>query len=147
MTVVRRLLNRRIVPGPIDSVLTKWGLCGGGLVVFGVVAKGLPGVARDRAEVVLGVEAALVLLLVMVLLGVLGSRFHDAASRGDIKTRSGAYLSYPAGLVLLILGGWQTSLLGVGAVGIIIGSLLLSAACMAILCLGVLADLARSSRL
>ena len=147
MTVVRRLLNRRIGPGPIDSVLTKWGLCGGGLVVFGVVAKGLPGVARNRAEVVLGVEAALVLLLVMVLLGVLGGRFQDAASRGDIKTRSGAYLSYPAGLVILILGGWQTSLLGVGAVGIIIGSLLLSAACMAILCLGVLADLARSSRL
>jgi hypothetical protein len=147
MTIVRRLLNRRIGPGPIDSVLTKWGLCGGGLVVFGVVAKGLPGVARNRAEIVLGVEAALVLLLVMVLLGVLGSRFHDAASRGDIKTRSGAYLSYPAGLVILILGGWQTSLLGVGAVGIIIGFLLLSAACMAILCLGVFADLARSSRL
>jgi hypothetical protein len=147
MSIVRRLLNRRIGPGPIDSLLTKWGLCGGGLVVFGVVAMGLPGAARNRAEVVLGVESALVLLLVMVLLGVLGSRYHDAASRGEIKTRSGAYLSYPAALVILILGGWQTSLPGVSAVGIITASLLLSAACMAILCLGVVADLARSSRL
>src|SRR4051794_5678112 len=90
MTAVRHLLNRRIGPGPIDSVLTRWGLCGGGFVILGVVAKGLPGVARNRAEVVLGVEAAIVLCLVMVLLGVLGGRFHDAASRGDIKTRSGA---------------------------------------------------------
>lgn len=145
MTVVRQFLNRRISPGPIDSVLTRWGICGGGLVVFGVVAKGLPGIARNRAEVVLGVEAALVLLLLMVLLGVLGGRFHDAASRGDLKTRSGAYLSYPASLVILILGGWQTSVLGVSGGGMILGFLLLSAACLAIFCLGVLADLVRST--
>jgi hypothetical protein len=147
MAVVRQFLNRRIGPGSIDSVLTRWGLCGGGLVVFGVAAKTLPDLARSRAEVVLGVEAALVLLLVMVLLGVLGSRFHDAASRGDLRTRSGAYLSYPASLVILILGGWQTSVLGVSEAGIILGLLHLSAACMATLCLGVLADLVRSSRM
>ena len=146
MTAVRQFLNRRIGPGPIDSVLTRWGLCGGGLVVFGVAAKTLPGVARNRAEVVFGVEAALVLFLVMALLGVLGGRFHDAASRGDLKTRSGAYLSYPASLIILTLGGWQTSVLGVGEGGIILGSLLVSAACTATLCLGVVADLVRSSR-
>jgi hypothetical protein len=146
MRVVRQFLNCPIGPGPIDSVLTRWGLCGGGLVVFGVAAKTLPGVARNRAEVIFGIEAAVVLLLVMVLLGVLGGRFHDAASRGDLKTRSGAYLSYPASLVILILGGWQTSVLGVSEGGIILGSLLLTAACMATLCLGVLADLVRSSR-
>jgi hypothetical protein len=88
MLAVPQCLNRRIGPGPIDSVLTKWGLIGGGLVVFGVVAKRLPDVARNRAEVVFGVEAAFVLLLVMVLFGVLGGRWHDAASRGDLKTRS-----------------------------------------------------------
>ena len=146
MTVVRQFLNRRIGPGPIDSVLTRWGLCGGGLVIFGVAAKTLPGVARNRAEVLFGVEAALVLLLVMVLLGVLGGRFHDASSSGDLKTRTGAYLSYPASLVILILGGWQTSVVGVSGGGIILGYLLLSAACMATLCLGVFADLVRSSR-
>jgi hypothetical protein len=145
MTVIRQFLNRRISPGPIDSVLTRWGLCGGGLVVFGVAAKTLPGVARNRAEVVLGVEAARVVLVVMVLLGVLGGRFHDAAARGGIKTRSGAYLSYPASLVVLILGGWQTSVPGVSGGEMILGFLLLPAACLAILCLGVLADLVRST--
>jgi hypothetical protein len=146
MTVVRKFSQRRIGRGHIDSVLTRWGLCGGGLVVFGLAAKTLQGVARNRVEVVFGVEAALVLLLVMVLLGVLGGRFHDAASRGDVHTRSGAYLSYPASLVILILGGWQISALGVGEAGMILGILLLSASCMAILCLGVLADLVRSPR-
>jgi hypothetical protein len=79
MTVVRQFLNRRIGPGPVDSVLTKWGRCGGGFLVFGGAAKTLPGVGRNRAELVFGVGAALVLLLVMVLLGAVGSQFHDAA--------------------------------------------------------------------
>jgi hypothetical protein len=105
----------------------------------------LRGVARSRAELVIGIEAAFVLYLVMVLLGVLGGRFHDAAARGDLGTRSGAYLSHPAGLAVLALGGWQTSMLGVGEAGMVLGSLLLAAACMAILCLGVLADLVRSA--
>jgi hypothetical protein len=146
MTVVRHFLSRRIGPGPIDSVLTRWGLCGGGFVILGVVARGLPGVARNRAEVVFEVEAALVLCLVMVLLGVLGGRFHDAASRGDLKSRAGAYLSYPTSLIVLALGGWQTAVLGAGGGDILLGSLLVSAACMATLCLGVVADLVRPPR-
>ena len=147
MTVIREFMYRRIGKSPIDSVLTRWCLCGGSLLAFSLAVQNLWGVARNQAEAVFGVEAALVLSLVMVLLGVLGGRFHDAASRGVLATKRGAYLSYPASLAVLLLGGWQTWVLGVGQAGMILGFLLLGAACMAILCLGVLADLVQSSRL
>ena len=48
-------------------------------------------------------------------------------------------------LMILALGGWQTAVQGVSGADILLGSLLVSAACMAALCLGVVADLGRSS--
>ena len=89
----------------------------------------------------LGIGAAVVIFLVTVIFGVLARRVHEAASKGELRTRRWEYLSHTICLAMLVVGLWQLPNLGVGEVGMLLAMLLLVAACLATASLGILATL------
>ena len=106
----------------------------------------LPKVANSRSELVLGIGAALVTFLVTAIFGVLARQVHEAASRGELRTRRWEYLSHAICLAMLVVGLWQLPNLGVGEAGMLLALLLLLAACLATASLGILATLVWARR-
>jgi Na+/H+ antiporter NhaD/arsenite permease-like protein len=136
-----RLIRTPSARSHFDGLFSQWGAISSGLVVLVLAAGTFRKTANSRAEVVLGIEAALVTFLVTAIFGVLARQLHEAASRAELRTRHWEYLSYPAGLALLVVGLWQLSNLGVGEAGMLLALLLLLAACLATISLGILSSL------
>src|SRR4051794_197473 len=107
-----KLLCRRSGGRHFHGLFSQWGAIGSGFVLFVLTAVSLPKETHSRAEVVIGIGAALVTFLVTAIFGVLARQVHEAASRGELRTRRWEYLSYPACLALLVVGTWQLSNLG-----------------------------------
>ena len=141
MTNFAKLLRSQSDRSRFDGLFSQWGAIGSGLVFLVLALASLPKVATSRAEVVLGIGAALVVFLVAAIFGVLARRVHKAASRGVLRTRRWEYLSHTLCLAMLVVGLWQLPSLGVGEAGMLLALLLLVAACFATASLGILATL------
>jgi len=146
MTNFAKILRRQSAGGHFDGLFSQWGGLGSGFVLFVHTVATLPKVASSRAELVLGIGAALVTFLVTAIFGVLARQVHEAALRGELRTRFWEYLSYPPCLALLVLGVWQLPNLGVGEAGMLLALLLLLAACLATVSLGILATLVSATK-
>ncbi len=141
MTHFAKLIRSPSDRSHFEGLFSQWGAIGSGLGVLVLATGAFRRVAHSRADMVLGIGAALVTFLVTAILGVLGRQVHEAASRGELRTRRWEYLSYPACLALLVVGTWQLSDLGVGQAGMLLALLLLLAACLATISLGILSTL------
>ena len=139
MTNFAKLVRSQSDRSRFDGLFSQWGAIGSGLVFLVLALATLPKVATSRAEVVRGIGAALVIFLVAAIFGVLARRVHEAASRGELRTRRWEYLSHTICLAMLVVGLWQLSNLGVGEAGMLLALLL--AACLATASLGILATL------
>jgi hypothetical protein len=124
-----------------DGLFSQWGALGIGFVFFALTVATLPKMANSRAELVHGIGAALVTFLVAVIFVVLARQVHEAASKGELRTRRWEYLSHTNCLAMLVLGLWQLPNLGVGEAGMLLALLLLLTACLATASLGILATL------
>ena len=141
MTNFAKLIRRQSGRGHFDGLFSQWGALGSGFVFFVITVATLPKVANSRADLVLGIGASLVMFLVTVIFGVLARQVHEAASRGELRTRRWEYLSHTLCLAMLVLGIWQLPNLGFGEAGMLLALLLLVAACLATASLGILATL------
>lgn len=141
-----KLLGRRSEGSHFDGLFSQWGAIGSGLVVLVLATGTVRRVANSRAELVLGIGAALVTFLVTAIFGVLARQVHEAASRGELRTRRWEYLSYPAAIPLLVVGTWQLPGLGVTEAGMLLAVLLLLAACLATISLGILITLVSNKK-
>ena len=141
MTNFAKLFRSQSDRSHFDGLFSQWGAIGSGLVFLVFTLATLPKVANSRAEVVLGIGAALVIFLVAAIFGVLARQVHEAASRGELRTRRWEYLSHTICLAMLVVGLWQLPNLGVGEAGMLLALLLLLAACLATASLGILATL------
>ena len=141
MTGFAKLLRSQSDRSRFDGLFSQWGAIGSGLVVLVLATGTFPRTARSRADVVLGIGAALVTFLVTAIFGVLARQVHEAASRGELRTRRWEYLSHTICLAMLVLGIWQLPNLGFGEAGMLLALLLLVAACLATASLGILATL------
>ena len=139
MTGFAKLLRSQSDRSRFDGLFSQWGAIGSGLVFLVLAVANLPKVAISRSELVLGIGTSLVMFLVTVIFGVLARRVHEAASRGELRTRLWEYLSHTICLAMLVVGLWQLPNLGVGEAGMLLA--LLVAACLATASLGILATL------
>ena len=146
MADLTKLIRSPRARGHFDGLLSQCGAIGSGLVLFVLATASLSKVANSRAELVLGIGAALVTFLVAVIFGVLARQVHKAAMRGELRTRSWEYLSISTCLAMLVLGLWQLPNLGVGEAGMFLALLLLLAACLATASLDILTTLVSSEK-
>ena len=146
MGILARLISGQSARSHFDGLFSQFGAIGSGFVLFIVTVATLPKVARNRAEVVLGIGAALVTFLVAAIFVVLARQVHEAASRGELLKRHWEYLSHTICLAMFVLGLWQCPNLGVGEPVMLLALLLLLAACLATASLGILATLASSKK-
>jgi hypothetical protein len=141
MTSFAKLLRRQSAGSHFDGLFSQWGAIGSGFVLLVLAVANLSKVASSRAELVLGIGAALVTFLVTAIFGLLASQVHEAALRGELHTRLWEYLSFPPSLAMIVLGLWQLPSLRVGEAGMLLALLLLLAACLATASLGILGTL------
>ena len=141
-------LRRRIGGSEFEVQVGRW--CGFviGLALLYLMAAVWPHVARDRAELILSLLGASTMSPLMMLGLTLSIRVHRASSEGQLRERSGEYLSYAACFVLVIVAGRMLPTLGFVSVGELrVGLMLLISTCTAILSIGMLTSLARASHL
>lgn len=140
-----RILHYSLTSAPMDLWLLRlagWSVGVGVLVLVGVT---LPRHATNPTELAVGLGLAVLNCLIALTWSTLSIRVNSAAMAGRLpwRSRMAEWCSYPAGLAVLILGFWFTSLLPLTRAGFVSAFLLLLATTLATLCTGLLFTLLR----
>lgn len=144
-------LTRSGVPvgkDPPDAWMSFYGCITGAVAVPGFAGVAVRQHATSGYDLFLGVSAAVVSGVLLVLLGALGRQVHLAAVGGEAPWRSRRWelLSHVLGLAVLVFSGWALLATSPGVVGMVTGGLLVLSAYTALLCLGCWSTLSRSQR-
>jgi len=136
----------RLGQDPPDAWLSFWGCITGAVAVPGFAVVAVRQHATSGYELFLGVSAAVVAGVLLVLLGALGRQVHLAAAGGEApwRSRRRELLSHVLGLAVLVFSGRALLATSPGVVGMVTGGLLILSTYTAVLCLGCWSTLSRS---
>jgi hypothetical protein len=140
-------IDQRLGDLEFELRVVRWIVPALGIATAYLMSIRFPQVAKDRVELSLCILGALLMFLMLSLGITLAIPLQRAASEGRLRSRSCEYLGYAAGVTLLIVGFRLLPTLGFTSEGDLrVGLMLLISTCAAILSLGMLTSVLRSTR-